>query len=45
MNQIDKNHNQTFEDIKRIMKMVLNFGMLENLCQYYNIPIGKTSKK
>ena len=28
-----------------VMKMVLNFGMLENLCLFYNILIGKILKK
>ena len=29
----------------KLMEMVLNFGMLENLCLFYNILIGKISIK
>ena len=29
----------------KLMEMVLNFGMLENLCLFYNILIGKILKK
>ncbi len=30
----NSNNNTTFEDIKHIEKMALNFGMLESLCMF-----------
>ena len=44
LNDIDKT-NKSFEDIKHIEEMVLNFGMLESLCLFYNTQTGKTLKK
>ena len=45
VNEIDKNYNKTFEDIKHIDENGIEFWYARDLCLFYNILIGKTLKK